>query len=152
MTFGTGGGILLLLATTLYLAISPDLYLRGIIRLLPVPRRRRAEDIAFQLCQTLRYWMLGQMVDMGVVGVLSMTGLALLGIPLPLALGVLAGLLTFVPYVGAILAGIPAVIVASTVGKLERIPFTLVHGIRSSFLFERATLSDQTSPFDWMLL
>ena len=118
MTFGTGGGILLLLATTLYLAISPDLYLHGIIRLLPVPRRRRAEDIAFQLCQTLRYWMLGQLVDMGVVGVLSMTGLALLGIPLPLALGVLAGLLTFVPYVGAILAGIPAVILASTVGKL----------------------------------
>jgi predicted PurR-regulated permease PerM len=60
--------------------------------------------------------MLGQLIDMAVVGVLSTLGLALLGIPLPLALGVLAGLFTFVPYLGAVLAGIPAVIVASTVG------------------------------------
>jgi predicted PurR-regulated permease PerM len=116
VTFGTTGALVLLIATALYLAVSPRLYLRGAMLLVPPKRRRRAEEILKLLGHVLRYWMLGQLIDMAVVGVLATLGLALLGIPLPLALGALAGLLTFVPYLGAILAGIPAVIVASTVG------------------------------------
>jgi predicted PurR-regulated permease PerM len=56
------------------------------------------------------------MIDMLVVGALATAGLFLLHVPLPIALGILAGVLTFVPYLGAIMAGIPAVIVALTVG------------------------------------
>lgn len=116
VTFGTVGGLLLLIVTALYLAASPRLYLHGAVLLVPPERRRRAQEIMEELAHVLRYWMLGQLIDMAVVGVLSTVGLLLIGIPLPLALGVLAGLLTFVPYLGAILAGIPAVIVASTHG------------------------------------
>jgi predicted PurR-regulated permease PerM len=116
VTFGTAGGLVLLIATALYLAVSPRLYVRGAMLLVPPQRRRRAEEVLKSLGHVLRYWMLGQLIDMAVVGALSTLGLALLGIPLPLALGALAGLLTFVPYLGALVAGIPAVIVASTVG------------------------------------
>lgn len=115
VTFGTAGGFFLLLVTALYLAGSPRPYMRGAVLLVPPARHRRAEEILELLAQVLRHWMLGQLIDMAVVGVLATVGLMLLGIPLPLALGVLAGLLTFVPYVGAIIAGIPAIIVASTV-------------------------------------
>ena len=48
------------------------------------------------------------------VGVVTATGLTLLGIPLALALGVLAGLLNFIPYLGPILSGGPAVLIAFT--------------------------------------
>jgi predicted PurR-regulated permease PerM len=45
-----------------------------------------------------------------VIGVASTTGLWLMGIPLPVTLGVLAGLLNFVPNIGPIIAGVPAVL------------------------------------------
>lgn len=115
VTFGTMGGLFLLIVTALYLAAAPRLYLRGAILLLPPERRQRGAEIFALVGHALRYWMLGQLIDMAFVGVLATLGLVLLGIPLPVALGVLAGLFTFIPYLGAILAGIPAVIVASTV-------------------------------------
>jgi predicted PurR-regulated permease PerM len=115
VTFGTVGGLGLLIATGLYLAISPEVYINGTVLLLPPFYRKRGFAIFAELGKVLRYWMLGQLIDMAVVGILSTAGLFLLHVPLPLALGLLAGFLTFVPYLGAILAGIPAVIVASTV-------------------------------------
>ncbi len=51
-----------------------------------------------------------------VVGTMAAVGLLLLGVPAPYALGVVAGLLTFIPYLGAVAAGVPAVLVAITVG------------------------------------
>ncbi|HEX7389743.1 MAG TPA: AI-2E family transporter, partial [Acidiphilium sp.] len=116
ITFGTVGGTLLLVVTALYLAISPRLYMNGAVLLVPTAHRTRARQILRLTGYTLRYWMLGQLVDMLVVGVLTTLGLFLLGVPLALALGVLAGVFTFVPYFGAIMAGLPAVIVASTMG------------------------------------
>lgn len=116
ITFGTVGGTLLFIVIALYLAISPRLYMNGAVLLVPTAHRTRARQILQLTGHTLRYWMLGQLVDMVVVGVLTTLGLFLLGVPLALALGVLAGVFTFVPYFGAIMAGIPAVIVASTMG------------------------------------
>lgn len=115
-TFGTAGNILLLIVTALYLAVSPQLYIKGFIRLMPAPYRPRGREIMRTLGETLRHWMLGQLIDMSVVGILATAGLMLLHIPMPVALGVLAGALTFIPYLGAILAGIPGIIVAATVG------------------------------------
>jgi predicted PurR-regulated permease PerM len=65
---------------------------------------------------TLRRWLFGQLIDMCAVGVLTGIGLVALGVPLALALAVLAGLFTFVPYFGAIAAAIPAALVALTTG------------------------------------
>jgi predicted PurR-regulated permease PerM len=116
VTFGTAGALLLMLATAFYLAVAPKLYIGGAVRLMPPAYRGRAFEILAAAGQTLRYWMLGQLIDMAVVGVLATSGLLLLHVNLPIALGVIAGVLTFVPYLGAILAGLPAVIVASTLG------------------------------------
>jgi predicted PurR-regulated permease PerM len=49
---------------------------------------------------------------MTIVGVITWAGLALIGVPLALTLGLLAGLLNFVPYVGPIVSAIPAVLLA----------------------------------------
>ena len=115
-TFGTVGGLVLLLVMTLYLAAAPGPYVNGTIRLIPLFYRERARTIMEEVGRTLRFWMLGQLISMATVGVLSTVGLMLLHVPLFVALGVLAGLLTFIPYLGAILAGIPAAIIASTQG------------------------------------
>ena len=115
-TFGTAGGLVLLVVMTLYLAAAPGPYINGTIRLVPLFYRDRAGDIMARIGRTLRLWMLGQLVSMATVGVLATIGLMLLHVQLPVALGVLAGLLTFIPYLGAIFAAIPAVIIASGQG------------------------------------
>ncbi len=99
----------------IYIAAAPGMYVNGLVRLVPIQRRARARAILAAIASTLRWWTMGQLVDMVVVGVLATVGLRLLGLPLAFALGVLAGLLTFVPYFGAIVAAVPALIVALTI-------------------------------------
>ena len=116
LTLGALADLILVLITALYLAISPELYQRGMLRLVAIRHRPRALGIMREVGRTMRRWLLGQLIDMVVVGIITAVGLSLLHVPVPLALGVLAGLMTFVPYFGAALAGIPAVLVALSVG------------------------------------
>lgn len=66
--------------------------------------------------RALRGWLLGQVVSMSLVGVLTGIGLRLLGVPLVLSLSVLAGLPDFIPFIGPVIAAVPAVLMAATVG------------------------------------
>lgn len=97
---------------TLYLTFTPGIYIEGIVKLVPKNRRQVAREIIEALGATLKWWLIGRFSTMGIVGILSGAGLWLLGIPLALTLGILAGLLTFIPYIGAIVSGIPAVLIA----------------------------------------
>ena len=110
------GALIYLLFVAIYYAFSPSTYRRGVIALVPVARRARANAILDQLGTTLRRWVWARMVSMTALGVASSVGLALLGIPLAMTLGLLAGTLLFVPYLGALAAGIPALLIAATVG------------------------------------
>jgi predicted PurR-regulated permease PerM len=101
-----------LVVTMLYLASSPHLYVNGLVTLVPQARRARAYEVLDKVAHVLRWWFLGQLIDMAAIGLLTVVGLALIGMPMALALGVLAGILTFVPYFGAILAAIPALAIA----------------------------------------
>jgi len=105
----------IVIVTAIYFAAAPALYVNGIVQLFPLTWRGRAERLHYEIGRTLRWWALGQSIDMLVVGILTGLGLLLLGIPLALALGFIAGLFTFVPYFGALAAAIPAAIVALTV-------------------------------------
>jgi len=118
LTVGMLAETVLVLITALYFAISPALYQRGLVRLVPIGHRPRALAILRSIGRTLRRWLLGQMVDMLAVGILTAIGLSIIGVPVPLALAVVAGLLTFIPYFGAIAAGVPAVLVALTVSPI----------------------------------
>ena len=115
LTLGALADLILVVITALYLAISPALYQRGLLRLIAIRHRPRALEILHSIGRILRRWLLGQMVDMVVVGTITAVGMSILHVPVPLALGVVAGLLTFIPYFGAVVAGIPAVLVALTV-------------------------------------
>ena len=116
MTLDVLATLILLVITALYLAISPDLYIDGTLRLVPIRHRARAREVMGETGRTLRRWLLGQLADMVAIAVLTGLGLGLLGVPLPLALGAIAGLLTFIPYFGAVLAGVPAILVALSIG------------------------------------
>jgi len=111
----TTANVVLIAVTAIYLAAMPDTYVEGVLHLLPFRVRPRVRELMLRIAGMLRLWLLGQAIDMVAVGVLSGAGMLLLGVPAPFALGLLSALLTFIPYFGAILAGIPAIALALTV-------------------------------------
>lgn len=116
VTFTSLTEFLLVLILGIYLAVEPGTYLRGLLHLVPPKRRERVRDILLEIAHTLRDWLLGQLVAMTIVGVATTLGLWLLGVPQAVVLGVIAGLLDFIPNLGPILGMIPALLVASSQG------------------------------------
>lgn len=109
---GIGGSVVVIVATALFLAASPQMYVSGGLRLLPTSWRPRGREVALKVGTTLQLWFLGQLVDMIVVASLVGAGLFLLGVPLAATLAIFAGILNFVPYVGALAGAVPAILVA----------------------------------------
>lgn len=108
-------GIIIVFAGGIYMAADPDVYRRGLLKLFPASQRERMEQAFDDVAYALRRWLLGQLISMAVIGVLTGIGLAIIGLPSALALGLLAGVAAFVPVVGAVLAAIPALLTATTV-------------------------------------
>jgi predicted PurR-regulated permease PerM len=138
-SFGALANAVIVVVIGIYLAADPDLYLRGVAHLVPRSHRKMARELFETIGHTLRWWMVGQLVTMTTVGVLSYVGLRLLGVPLALILGVLVFLLTFVPFIGAIVAAIPVVLVAFSEGAtIGLYAFAVYAGIE---MFEGYVLS-----------
>lgn len=108
------GGVIILFVG-LYVAVDVAPYRRGLLSLVPPDRRARVAAILEEAAETLWYWMLGRLFAMSVLGVLTGIGLWLIGVPAPLSLGLLAALLTFVPYIGAFVSAIPSIILAMVI-------------------------------------
>jgi predicted PurR-regulated permease PerM len=115
-TVGGLGNVLVILFAGVYLAADPGMYRNGALRLLPPSRRAQVGHALDDAGRSLRKWLVAQIIVMIAVGAMTGIGVALLGVPLSLSLGLLAGLLEFVPVVGPIAAGIPAVLLGFTQG------------------------------------
>jgi len=120
-------GIVLFLG--LYIAIEPDVYVRGLLRLVPLDNRERAGEVLSVLGFNLRWWLLGQVVSMALIGTFIGIGLWIGGVRLAMTLGVLAALLEVVPTFGPIVWLIPAVLVALTQGTTEVINVFVVYAV-----------------------
>ena len=114
MTLGVIANFVIFLFIGIYLAAEPDLYKSGLVQLLPANWRARADEVLNAVGQTLRWWLLGRLISMVVVGVVTAAGLWLLNVPLALTLGLLAAFLNFVPNIGPLLSVIPAALLALT--------------------------------------
>ncbi|MDR6182413.1 MULTISPECIES: AI-2E family transporter [Asaia] len=114
--FGLLGTIAVILIAGLYFALSPAIYVDGLLRLVPEGHRPEARKLLLTAGTALWSWTIGQAFDMLAVGLASGIGLGFLGVPLAMALGVVAGLCNFIPYIGAILGAIPAVLIALSQG------------------------------------
>jgi len=102
-------GLFLILVLAIYVGADPTLYRRGLVNLFPHRARAQAGMVLSRLATVLRKWLVTQLVAMITMGVVSTVVLLLLGVKAAVALGVIAGLLEFVPTVGPILAAVPAI-------------------------------------------
>ena len=116
MTLSALGSALLIAIAGIYLAADPGLYRRGALHLVPQSQRARVDDALLAAGHGLSRWLLGQAVSMLVIGTLTTLGLWLLKMPLALTLGVITGVLAFVPFFGAVTAGVLVVLLAFTQG------------------------------------
>jgi len=106
--------VVITLVTGLYIAVQPALYGEGLLKLFPPRLRDDARETIDDVANALRLWLLGQLIQMLIIGLLSACATWLIGLPSPLALGLIAGVTEFVPYLGPIIAAVPAVLVAVT--------------------------------------
>ncbi len=127
--FAAAANILVVIFVAIFFMIDPDLYTRGILLLVPEDKSSRVADTIDATARTLRYWLLGQGIAMVFVGVLTALGLWLAGVPLAFLLGVIAGVLEFVPFLGPVAATIPGVLIALTEGWTVALYATLVYVI-----------------------
>jgi predicted PurR-regulated permease PerM len=118
-TLGAIGSLGLALVVGVYLAADLQMYRRGVVRLVPTAYRARVDDAMQASGQALARWLLGQGISMLFVGLSTGVGLALLGMPMAATLGVIAGVLAFVPFFGPIASGILAVLLAFTQGPTQ---------------------------------
>jgi predicted PurR-regulated permease PerM len=96
----------------LFGAAEPELYRAGVLHLIPPPYRPRAAEAMDALMFNLRRWLLGQAFLMVTIGITTALGLWLIGVPLALALGIIAGVLEMVPYIGPWISAVPAALIA----------------------------------------
>ncbi|QDG54147.1 AI-2E family transporter [Persicimonas caeni] len=115
---GVAANVFFILAVGIYLAVDPALYKRGIVRMVPKHWRERAEEVLDVISHQLGWWLVGRLLSMLAVAVLTTIGLWLLGVPLPLVLGLLSGLLSFVPIIGPIVSFVPAGLMALLVSPV----------------------------------
>lgn len=101
----------IILFVGIYLALDPQRYIDGLLLLAPPKKRAQAKDVLYSMAATLRRWTLARVLLMIGNGILTSTGLWLLDIPFALTLGLIAGLLNFVPNLGPIIAGVPAILI-----------------------------------------
>jgi predicted PurR-regulated permease PerM len=94
----------------LYIATDPDVYRRGMLALVPDYRRERFGELLTVLSTTLKTWFATQLIAMLVIGVITTVALALIGVRGAFPLGVLAGILEFIPNVGPTLSALPAIL------------------------------------------
>ena len=111
-TIGILGNVAIVLLLAIYFASEPKMYLVGFVRLFPHERRDRVKEVIQGIYQTLRWWLIGKAGSMLFIGLLTWIGLWILGVPLALTLGLLAGLLSFIPNFGPIISAVPAILLA----------------------------------------
>ncbi|MBY0558958.1 AI-2E family transporter [Hyphomicrobium sp.] len=96
--------LILLAFGGVYLALSPDLYVQGLLRFTPLNYRDRVQIFIERCGASLRVWLTTQLLVVLINGAFVGIGLWAFGIHDAAALAMLAGLLSFIPYVGTIIA------------------------------------------------
>ncbi|HWJ71737.1 MAG TPA: AI-2E family transporter [Kaistia sp.] len=117
---GTATSVLMTTILIIFIGLSfsfdPAVYRDSIVRCVPIGRRDRVRAVFDEMGVALRAWLVGQAVRMLLMGVVVWGSLYWLGVPGAFVLGVQAGILNFIPYLGPIVAAVPIALVAMPLG------------------------------------
>lgn len=120
-------GVVVTVFAAVFLVIDPENYVEGFLHLVPERARPRLRDALVETGNTLKRWIAGMSISMLVIFTASTVGLYLLGVPAALVLGLIAGLLVFIPFIGPTLSAIPAMAMALTVSPVMMLWVALLY-------------------------
>jgi predicted PurR-regulated permease PerM len=109
-------GAIIVIGASLFMAFDPVAYREPVVRLFPLNRRDRIREVMDDTGVVLARWFVGRLITMIFNGALIAVFLRLLGAPMPWILGLITGVVSFVPMIGSWLAIVPALIIASPQG------------------------------------
>jgi predicted PurR-regulated permease PerM len=115
-TVSAVGNFFIVLFLGLTFAAQPGVYRSGLLYMAPAQHRARATVIIDRISETLERWLIAQILTMAAVFLVTWIGLALIGIQGSFILGIQAGLLTFIPTVGALIGGLIVVLASLASG------------------------------------
>ena len=98
--------------STIYLVIRPEPWINGFVSLFPAGWRQRTREVLQALYQTVQRWFLGQLAAMTFIAVFWAISLSLIGVPFALLIGIFSGLISFIPYLGALISIVIPVLLA----------------------------------------
>jgi predicted PurR-regulated permease PerM len=137
-TVSAVSNIFIILFLGLAFAAQPSVYRSGLLFLAPARHRDRVTDIFDRIGETLERWLIAQILTMFAVFAVTWIGLAIIGIPSSFILGIQAGLLAFIPTVGALVAGLIVVLASLASGWVATLSalalFLGVHTLESFLL------------------
>lgn len=114
--FGGLTTILLIVIIGIYFAIDPNLYERGVAWMVPEKHRDAFSDTLSHQAYTMRRLLAGRLLGMVAEAVFTWALLAAYGVPMAALLGLLTGLLAFIPNIGALISGVLMVLVGFSGG------------------------------------
>jgi predicted PurR-regulated permease PerM len=123
---GVVTSLVVIIITSLYIAIRPEPLQRGLVRLFPPPKRRQVRHVMHRLADAYKGWLRGLAVGMLVLWVLTYLGLLAVGLPFALVFATVTAVAMVVPYYGALTSSIPPILVALTISPAKAL---LVAGI-----------------------
>jgi predicted PurR-regulated permease PerM len=137
-TLSAVGNFFIVIFLGLTFAAQPSVYRNGLLYLTPAAHRAQAAVIVDRISDTLERWLIAQMITMAAVFMVTWLGLEIIGIPGSFILGIQAGLLAFIPTIGAIVAGVIVVLASLSSGWVATASafglFLGVHALESYIL------------------
>lgn len=130
---GAIGTTVIILVIGIYVALEPNLYERGVEWMAPRNGRSELRKTLAEMALTMRRLMAGRVVGMVFEGVFTWIALELFGVPMAALLGILTGLLAFIPNLGALISGILMAIVGFSVGVETGIAAIVVYFVVQTF-------------------
>jgi predicted PurR-regulated permease PerM len=100
------------LISTIFTVARPAPLVDGFVSLFPAGRRERVREILTKMYKNVQRWFLGQLASMTIIGLLFTIALSVIGVPFALLLGILSGLLAFIPFIGPAISVIPPILLA----------------------------------------
>jgi predicted PurR-regulated permease PerM len=137
-TLSAVGNFFIVIFLGLTFAAQPSVYRNGLLYLAPAKHRARTTVVIDRISDTLERWLIAQIAVMTAVFAVTWLGLAIIGIPGSFILGIQAGLLAFIPTVGAIVAGLIVILASLASGWVAAasalVLFLGVHALESYIL------------------
>jgi predicted PurR-regulated permease PerM len=137
-TVSAVGNFFIVLFLGLAFAAQPGVYREGLLFMTPARHRARVTVIVDRIGETLERWLIAQIITMSAVFVVTSIGLAIIGIQSSFILGIQAGLLAFIPTIGALIGGLIVVLASLASGWIAAasafVFFLGVHALESYIL------------------